>query len=441
MALTRYRPTKETVAARQEQRGGFFDSVFHPDVKVYKPRDGKNLVRILPRSEPEGVENKHFGMDVFIHRNIGPDNASYLCLLKHKGEPCPCCDLRRDLMEQGDPEIAKTVGWKKSVAYWVIDRNSEDDGVQLLLWGYTYDEELSVASEDPTHGNVLDITHEDHGYDVAYRRGTEKPFPKTTAITIARDESPLCDDMKWQNKWLDYVEDHPLSTILNYYPDEYISKVIKGRRTDDEGGRDKDRGSGSDRDERSRGRDEEPRERSRGRDRDEPRERSRNIDDDPPRRGRDKDPEPERGRSRDDEPHERERGSTRDDEPRGRDRDDPPPRRRQERLEEEPSSKGGDSAEASGKEQLDRLARESRERDRSRDDDRPRERSSSRDDEPRERSRGRDRDDADPPPRRASGRGDDDREVDPPRRASGRGDDRAVDADPPPRRRSREERP
>jgi hypothetical protein len=69
----------EDVKQRANMRGGNFDSFIKPQYKLYKVKDGKNLIRILP---PTWEGAKHYGFDLFVNYNIGADNQSYLSLSK-----------------------------------------------------------------------------------------------------------------------------------------------------------------------------------------------------------------------------------------------------------------------------------------------------------------------------------------------------------------------
>jgi hypothetical protein len=394
----------ESTTKRQDQKGGFYDSIFDPSLKVYKVKKGINDLRFLPGNWKDA---DHFGLEVWIHRNIGPDNGTYLCRYKMKGEDCSICDERRELNDAGDTEAAKQIAARKSLVYWVIDRDNEDEGPQLHMWGYTLDEELALRCGNQRTGALLDISHEEDGYDVSFRRGDEKPFPKTTGIDVARQSSPLCDDERWQDRWLDFVDDHPLPETLNYYDNDYVTKILYGRG----GKKDDDRDRGAERGET----------------------RSRNIDDDPPprRSRRDEpadDPPPRRGRAvEDDPPRSRRDRSERDPEPE-------PQSRRRERLpdsddEKQPGKEPENDTVKQARGQLDKMAREHEE---SSGRESTRGRSDPDDDPPPRRSR-RDEPADDPPPRR--GRAVED---DPPR--SRRTRDENVEDDPP-RRRSRSDRP
>ena len=98
--------TKEDVKSRANMRGGNFDSIIKPQYKVYKVKEGKNLIRILP---PTWEDAKHYGYDLYVNYGIGADNQSYLSLSKMKGEKDPLQEAKRAAESEGDKETAKAL--------------------------------------------------------------------------------------------------------------------------------------------------------------------------------------------------------------------------------------------------------------------------------------------------------------------------------------------
>src|SRR5690348_13638753 len=78
--------SKEDVAAAANQSSGNFDSIFKDGIKVYKPREGKNIIRILPATWEDG---RHYAYTLMVVYGIGADNQSYLSLHAMKGKPDP----------------------------------------------------------------------------------------------------------------------------------------------------------------------------------------------------------------------------------------------------------------------------------------------------------------------------------------------------------------
>src|SRR5271154_4877269 len=79
--------SKDSLKERANMKGGNYDTYIQPKFKQWKPKDGKNRIRILPPTwEPEDApwqRQEHYGLDVYINFSIGADNQAYLSLGKH----------------------------------------------------------------------------------------------------------------------------------------------------------------------------------------------------------------------------------------------------------------------------------------------------------------------------------------------------------------------
>jgi hypothetical protein len=281
---------EEDTKRRATQGANDFDKILNDKVKMFKPQDGDNRVRILPPTWPDA---KHFGLDIFVNYGVGPDRQSYLDLYKMKGEDDPVHDLLVKTKEEigstdnkEDLQYIKDLTAKKRVLVYLVDRNDPKAGVQAWAMPWTIDRDITKVSVDKENGAVLQIDHPEDGYDVEFEKSGKGARTEYLAVQIARRSTPLGDD-----RWLEYAQDNPLPDQLNYFDYDHIAKALGGGgshksksdrdRDDDRGssrdrGRDGDRGRGDDRDDRGR---------DRGRDDD------RGGRDDPPARG---------GRDRDD---------------------------------------------------------------------------------------------------------------------------------------------
>jgi hypothetical protein len=226
------------------------------------------------------------------------------------GDQCPMCDVWRE-------EDAEALKPSDRVLCWLIDRNNEKAGPQLWSMPLGVSRDISAASKVKSTGETLLIDDPDEGYDVFFDKEGQKDRTRYTHIEIDREPSPVNDNQKIQDKWLDYIADHMLPDMLKFYEPEYLDKVLSGqtsaREDEDDDGDSRDRGRG-----RSRGgdeREERPARSSRGRGRGEEEE----TETRPSRRGRAAEPEPEDESEAEPERGSRRRGRTEPEEtPRGR---------------------------------------------------------------------------------------------------------------------------
>lgn len=217
---------------RAESSGKDFDRYLQDVADAYAVNDGDNVVRILP---PTWDDAEHYGHDIYVHYEIGPDKGTYLCLNKMKGEKCPICEERKRAQNEGDEEYAKKLEPKKRVLVYVIDRNKEKEGIKVWAMPWTLDRDIVKVSVDKRTGEVLPIDHPDDGYDVMFERTGKGPRTEYVGVSIDRKSSSLDND-----KALDFAQEHPLPTLLKFYSYEHIASVFGGG-SPAAGGRDRGR--------------------------------------------------------------------------------------------------------------------------------------------------------------------------------------------------------
>lgn len=211
----------DTYKKRGEQGGGDFDKYLSDSIKMFKPADGDNTLRIMPPTW-EGAE--HFGLDIYVHYNVGPDSQTYLCMNKMQGKPCPICDEREKASKDGDIDYADKLKPTKRVLIYMIDRNNEKDGPVVWSMPWTIDRDLCKLVVDKRTGEILPIDNPEVGYDISFERKGKGDRTQYIGLAVARRDSDLGN-----MKWLDFIQDHPLDTILQFYDYDHIAAVFGGR--------------------------------------------------------------------------------------------------------------------------------------------------------------------------------------------------------------------
>ena len=243
-ALSSFRYTKrsnESIKARADQRGWSFDPLVSVD-KVFVPKEGDFTVRILPPTwdlKDDGVSGAgHYGIDVFVHYGVGPENRSYLCPgdTLAAGKPCPVCDERRaeDKRPDRDEEVVRSLRASKRIAVWLIDRDNESDGPKVWIMPWTVDRDIVKASRDKRSGETFYVDDPDEGYDVEFGKHGQGIRTEYSGIQVSRHASPLSDDGKKFDDWLSFTLENPLPSTMNLYPYDYIKRVFHGTKKEDE---------------------------------------------------------------------------------------------------------------------------------------------------------------------------------------------------------------
>lgn len=237
------RRAPDTMKARANQSTGNFDSIFKPQFKVWKPKEGKNIIRILP---PTWEDADHFGLDIHVNYNIGADKQQYLSLSKMLGEADPLAEAKREAERDGDKDLAKDLSPSKRLLYWLIDRNDEDEGPQLWAPPVGFDKDVANVCYDEDTKEVVFIDDPENGCDLRFVKegtGLKTKYPGSQMKIMK--PSPLCEDERVQDEWLAFIQENTLKDVLNFYSYEHIKMTFNGQA-----GRDKD--EDTDQDERPR---------------------------------------------------------------------------------------------------------------------------------------------------------------------------------------------
>lgn len=219
--------TKEDLRERANMRGGNFDDFVKSSYKKYKVRDGKNIIRILPPTW-EGLPN-HYGYDIYLNYEIGPDNNSYLSLSKMKKERDPIAEACQQASREGDEKLANSLRPRQRILMWVIDRQAEDEGPQLWPAPFTFDKDLASISFDEDTGEITYIDDPEEGCDVRfYKEGSGLNTKYPAAKMKLMQPGPIHQDERKQDEWLNYIQENPVPDCLNYYDYDYLSAVFSG---------------------------------------------------------------------------------------------------------------------------------------------------------------------------------------------------------------------
>jgi hypothetical protein len=211
---------------RANQRGGDFVGIVKDDYQMYQVEKGDNFIRILP---PTWENPEHYGIDVYIHYGVGPDNGSVLCLAKGmKQEKCPICEARARAERAGDTELKDELTSRKSVLVWMINRKDEKKGPMVWRMPWTLDRDITKICKDPRTGELYMIDDPENGYDVSFEKQGDQLTTKYVGIQIARRPSSVDQD------FLDYVVECPLPETLMWLEYDDIQKLFEGGGTGEE---------------------------------------------------------------------------------------------------------------------------------------------------------------------------------------------------------------
>ena len=225
-----HKRTPEEMKERANMRGGGFDRYIKDGIKMYKVRDGKNLIRVLPPTwGDEKHPPKHYGYDIFVNYNIGVDDQSYLSLSKMLGKPDPLAEARKEAEADGDKELAKSLQPTQRICVWLIDRQAEDEGPQLWAAPFTFDKALINVSFDDDTKEVVYIDDPETGCDVRfYKEGAGLKTKYDASKMRLMKPGPIHEDQGTQDEWMAFIMENPIPDCLNFYTYDQIAAAFDG---------------------------------------------------------------------------------------------------------------------------------------------------------------------------------------------------------------------
>lgn len=159
---------KRSTAAAAKKRAethktGFDNTAFEmPDDKKLFALKSDKAVRldIIPYEVGEGNPwadkgQLHYERTYWVHRGIGVDQTSFVCLAKTCGDPCPICEHRAKMAkdQDADEDLIKDLAPKERQLFNVINTKEPNKGVQIWeisfhLFGKRLDKEIQNSDDD-----------------------------------------------------------------------------------------------------------------------------------------------------------------------------------------------------------------------------------------------------------------------------------------------------
>lgn len=159
---------------------------------------------------------------IWVHRRVGMNEGSFLCLQRMYSEPCPICEQINHQLRAGatNEEINAQGLWARSrILVQCIDRHNEEAGIQIWdVSQYQIDEAIRSLSFDE-HGQPIDVTHYQVGYDLLYDYEKRGDFPMPKNLQLSRDHNPIA--VEWYAEVFDFDDDVLLKPSYDEVYDAY----------------------------------------------------------------------------------------------------------------------------------------------------------------------------------------------------------------------------
>lgn len=152
------------------------------DVSEWWCKEGEHLIDILPyiagANNPEKKIKKGEVSDhatYYVHKNVGANDAMFVCPLANFGKTCPICEHSKELKEEGVEDIVwQKLKPKRMTVYNVIvydDAKEENKGVQVwIVAHWNMERHLNVLAQKPRGGGKVLFSHPDLGKSISFKR-------------------------------------------------------------------------------------------------------------------------------------------------------------------------------------------------------------------------------------------------------------------------------
>jgi hypothetical protein len=200
--------TQESYANRDSM--GKFKSIFEPSkmqgVPRWKPAEDDHSINIIPyiagKNNPLYKEGKiAYYLDIYIHRAIGVNEDSFICLNRSYGQKCPICDHIAELKKTDDydEDYVKSLNPTRRAIYniQVLD-NPKEIAKGIQLWDvshFLFEKELAELAKKKQGGGYVNFSDPDEGKIISFRKKGEGKSTKYPALSFEERDEPISDEL------------------------------------------------------------------------------------------------------------------------------------------------------------------------------------------------------------------------------------------------------
>lgn len=181
------RRTRESFDRRDDS--GRFKDYLRTDVDIPKWTcgNGDHIIDMIPflcgTQMPKDMKlnegEEAYNCEVWIHQNVGLTENSYICLTSCFNLPCPICEHRAQMKEEGaDKEELKDKWPKRRTLYNIICYDTEKEeqkGVQVWEVAHFFmEKKIAPLSKSSRTGKEINFADPDTGKSIAFERKGSK---------------------------------------------------------------------------------------------------------------------------------------------------------------------------------------------------------------------------------------------------------------------------
>jgi len=260
MDKNKFKSLKNKALNNYKNKGNNFVGILKAPEKTewFKPNKGRNVIDIIPYeittdNHPD-VKNKiskigdfDYVLSVWVHRFVGVEKGTYLCLNKNYHKPCPICEEYEKLKQSdSDKEEINKLKPARRVVYNILDH--KDNKLKLFEVSYfQFEKELLDEAGSGDDGELVDFYNPIDGRSVSFRAventqfSTKNPFFDFKSFQFEKREDEISEKIINSALSLD-----SLLNILSYddlysqlydiedNKEENTSSKVKSKKTEDD---------------------------------------------------------------------------------------------------------------------------------------------------------------------------------------------------------------
>ena len=239
----RYQASYESKESSSPRKGVMNYKKIDGEISFFSPQEGKNRINIIPyeiktKNHPLvkrgefAIGDKDYVMDIFTHRNVGPTEATVLCLKGTYGKPCPICELSAKFRSEGKEKEANELKSGRRVFYNIEDCKEPGKLKIFETSHYLFEKELIDEARDDEEGGFVDFADPEEGKEIKFRASEvqkgQMKYKEFKSFSFEDRDEPISDEL------LDSAISFDEIMIVPTYED--VEKILYGsdEENDDE---------------------------------------------------------------------------------------------------------------------------------------------------------------------------------------------------------------
>jgi len=181
MAYDRAKAKRELAKRTQESKDRRdFVSIIKDGIPEWSSGEGKHKMDIVPyitgKNHPDLPPGElAYILVVYIHRGIGVNDDTYICMARTYGKPCPICEYRKMLQDsdEGDEDQIKALRPTQRGIYNVVIYDTDEErkkGVQVWNSSHWLFERILQSINTEESGEVISFSDPDDGKRIMFER-------------------------------------------------------------------------------------------------------------------------------------------------------------------------------------------------------------------------------------------------------------------------------